>query len=133
MAEPIEQPPIDAPVTPALVNGGAEGERACSSSVLSALLRFKDGDFTSRLPSDLPGIDGKIADVFNDVIAVSARRAKEIARVCRVVGKEGKLKQRMNVPGVVGGWADETQALNTLIDDLVWPTTEVTRAIGAVA
>src|SRR3569832_386331 len=39
----------------------------------------------------------------------------------------------MRVPGAVGGWADEIEALNTLIYDLVWPTTEVTRAIGAVA
>ena len=39
----------------------------------------------------------------------------------------------MTVPGVVGGWAHEVEAINTLIDDLVWPTTEVTRAVGAVA
>src|SRR5262245_40071605 len=39
----------------------------------------------------------------------------------------------MTVPGVVGGWADEVAAINTLIDDLAWPTTEVTRAVGAVA
>ena len=39
----------------------------------------------------------------------------------------------MNVAGVTGGWADEVAAINTLIDDLVWPTTEVTRAVGAVA
>src|SRR5205823_4631904 len=63
----------------------------------------------------------------------STRRAAETARVCRVVGKEGKLKERMRVPGAGGGWADEVAALNTLIDDLVWPTTEVTRAVGAVA
>src|SRR5207248_3138757 len=54
-------------------------------------------------------------------------------RVSKLVGKEGKLKQRMNVPEGLGGWADEVTAINTLIDDLVWPTTEVTRAIGAVA
>ena len=71
--------------------------------------------------------------MFNDILVVSERRAIETARVCRVVGKEGKLKQRMRVPGAVGGWADEIDALNTLIDDLVWPTTEVTRAVGAVA
>src|SRR5437016_9542482 len=39
----------------------------------------------------------------------------------------------MAVPDAVGGWADEVAAINMLIDDLVWPTTEVTRAIGAVA
>ncbi len=101
--------------------------------LLDALVRFRDGDFEVRIASDFTGIDGKVADVFNGILAVSARRAEEIARVCRVVGKEGKLKQRMNVPGAVRGWADEVVSLNTLIDDLVWPTTEVTRAIGAVA
>ncbi|HEY1816038.1 MAG TPA: response regulator [Kofleriaceae bacterium] len=96
-------------------------------------MRFRDGDFSARMPSDLTGIDGKIADVVNDLLAVSERRSAETARVCRVVGKEGKLKERMRVPGAGGGWADEVAALNTLIDDLVWPTTEVTRAVGAVA
>jgi HAMP domain-containing protein/CheY-like chemotaxis protein/signal transduction histidine kinase len=128
-------PPSLPVAAPALDSGPAPppADRAFASSLLAALLRFKEGDFTAQLPSDLDGIDGKIADAFNDVLAVSARRASETARVCRVVGKEGKLKQRMNVPGAVGGWADEIQALNMLIDDLVWPTTEVTRAIGAVA
>src|SRR5205085_1583720 len=42
-------------------------------------------------------------------------------------------KQRMSLPRAIGGWADEVGAINTLIDDLVWPTTEVTRAVGAVA
>jgi HAMP domain-containing protein/signal transduction histidine kinase/DNA-binding response OmpR family regulator len=111
----------------------AERSSAFASDLLSALLRFKDGDFSARLAPDFTGIEGKIADVFNEILSVSARRATEISRVCRVVGQEGKLKQRMNVPGAVGGWADEIGSLNTLIDDLVWPTTEVTRAIGAVA
>src|SRR5206468_2669138 len=70
---------------------------------------------------------------FNDLISVSERRLRETARVARSVGKEGQLKQRMAVPDARGGWADEVAAINTLIDDLVWPTTEVTRAIGAVA
>lgn len=101
--------------------------------LLRALQRFRDGDFNARMPSDLTGIEGKIADVFNEILAVGARRSSEVTRVCMLVGKEGKLKQRMSVPAATGGWADEVQALNTLIDDLVWPTTEVTRTIGAVA
>jgi HAMP domain-containing protein/signal transduction histidine kinase/DNA-binding response OmpR family regulator len=111
----------------------ATANDAFERSLLDALVRFRDGDFSSRLPHDLVGLDGKIADVFNDILSVSARRSAETARVCRVVGKEGKLKERMRVPGAVGGWADEITALNTLIDDFVWPTTEVTRAVGSVA
>ncbi len=104
-----------------------------SRQLLNAMLAYRSGDFAVRLPSDLTGIDGKIADAFNDIVTVSERRARETARVSRAVGKEGKLKQRMAVPGAVGGWADEVGAINMLIDDLVWPTTEVTRAVGAVA
>jgi hypothetical protein len=74
-----------------------------ADEMLAALLRYKAGDFGSRMPVSFVGIEGKIADVLNDVLAVSDRRAGEIQRVCRVVGKEGKLKQRMSVPGARGG------------------------------
>src|SRR5215471_1652819 len=107
--------------------------KSFSSGLLIAMLAFRDGDFGVRMPSDLTGIEGKIADVFNDIVSFSHRRAKETVRISQAVGKEGKLKQRVNVPGVVGGWADEVAAINVLIDDLIWPTTEVTRAIGGVA
>ncbi len=118
---------------PSTVTKPRAHEGSFGRDMLLALQRFKEGDFTARLGADFTGIDGKIAETFNEILSVSARRADEIERVCRVVGKEGKLKQRMNVPGAVGGWADEVTSLNTLIDDLVWPTKEVTRAIGAVA
>src|SRR6202140_485980 len=39
----------------------------------------------------------------------------------------------MSVAGATGGWADEGKAINMLIDDPVWPTTEGTRAVGGVA
>src|SRR6266849_5942347 len=104
-----------------------------SQQLLMAMLSFRAGDFAVRLPVDLIGVDGKIADAFNDVVAVSERRARETARVSVAVGKNGRLKQRMAVPGAAGGWADEVVAINTLIDDLAWPTMEVTRAVGAVA
>ncbi|MEO7192645.1 MAG: HAMP domain-containing protein, partial [Vicinamibacterales bacterium] len=97
------------------------------------MIEFRDGNSNVRLPPDLMGIEGKLADVFNEIAVLGDRRAQEVARVCRMVGKEGKLKERMWVPGAIGARADEVVALNTLIDDLVWPTTEVTRAVGAVA
>src|SRR5512133_2768872 len=93
-----------------------------SRDLLTAMLAFRDGDFAVRMRSDLTGVDGKIADAFNEIATLSERRARETARVSCAVGKEGKLKQRMIVPGAVGGWADEVGDINTLIDDLVWPT-----------
>jgi hypothetical protein len=75
--------------------------------LLKALLAFRRGDFSARLAPNLGGLDGKIADAFNDIALLSETRARETSRVTHAVGKEGKLKQRMHVPGVTGGWADE--------------------------
>jgi HAMP domain-containing protein/CheY-like chemotaxis protein len=115
------------------VTAAAPNGNGFSKQLLVAMLAFRNGDFAVRLPVDLMGVDGKIADAFNDIVAVSERRARETARVSLAVGKEGKLKQRMAVLDAAGGWAEEVAAINMLIDDLVWPTTEVTRAVGGVA
>src|SRR5262249_8391178 len=102
------------------LGGPGAHDESFTKQLLAAMLAFRDGDFAVRLPSDVVGVNGKIADAFNEIVAVSQRRSQETKRVSRAVGKEGKLKQRMAVPGVVGGWADEVAAINMLIDDLVW-------------
>ena len=104
-----------------------------SRQVLSAILAFRDGNFSVRLPADWPGTDGRIAEAFNQTIAHEDRIAQEVMRLSVAVGKEGRLKQRMSVPSALGGWASKVDSLNTLLDDLVRPTTDVARAIGAVA
>jgi CheY-like chemotaxis protein len=102
--------------------------------LLASLVELREGDYTVRLPPDLEGLQGKIADTFNDIASFNERRAGEVDRVCRMVGREGQLGERMLVPGLqLGRRADEVAAINSLIDDLVWPISEVTRAVGAVA
>jgi len=100
--------------------------------MLSVLMDYKNGQFARRLPSTWTGVMGKMADSMNDILTMTEQRSEEITRVCRVVGQEGKLKQRLSLPGATGGWSHEIHSFNTLIDDLVSPTTEVTRAVGAV-
>jgi hypothetical protein len=67
-------------------NGAAN--QGFARDLLEALVRFRNGDFGSAMRSDLVGLEGKIADVFNDILSVSARRTAETARVCHVVGEE---------------------------------------------
>jgi HAMP domain-containing protein/signal transduction histidine kinase/CheY-like chemotaxis protein len=100
---------------------------------LAAMLAFRDGNFSVRLPQDWDGLEGQIAAAFNQAISHEDRLSHEVARLSQAVGREGSLKQRMSVPGAVGGWATKVDALNTLLDDLVRPTTEISRTIGAVA
>ena len=60
--------------------------------LLVALTALKKGDFSVRLPIEWEGLNGKIADTFNDVIELNEKMAKELERLSRVVGKEGKIK-----------------------------------------
>src|SRR3989475_268752 len=101
--------------------------------ILGALNALKRGDSSVRLPADWTGSLGRVSDVFNDVVERNERMAQELERLSRVVGKEGKLGKRCNMGDVTGFWRDSIDAVNLLIDDLVHPTSETARVIGAVA
>jgi HAMP domain-containing protein/CheY-like chemotaxis protein len=101
--------------------------------LLNALQSMRVGDFSVRLSSGQVGLLGKIADTFNEIVAANERMARQLERVGQVVGREGKTRQRVKFPLSHGAWGEMESSVNTLIDDLLWPTTEVTRAISAVA
>src|SRR2546423_743193 len=101
--------------------------------ILTALTQLKRGDAKVRLPYHGAGAFGKVAEVFNDLVEQSAMMADELTRLSQVVGKEGKLKKRASLPNSHGFWAESVDCINSLIDDLVHPTSEVARVIGAVA
>src|SRR2546429_9521682 len=111
----------------------APRERLDEKLLLKVLTDFKRGDFSARMPGDLTGIPGKIADTLNEVIETSSRVDQELRRVGRVVGKEGKINQRANLGDVSGGWLSKVESGNTLIEDLTAPTPDMARVIGAVA
>src|SRR5919112_1607184 len=48
-------------------------------------------------------------------------------------GREGKTRQRVQLALSHGAWGEMEESVNTLIDDLLWPTTAVTQAVAAVA
>src|SRR5580700_5741254 len=104
-----------------------------TSTLLTTLIAFKDGDFSVRLPSDQTGVAGKIADTLNDIFKMNERMAREFDRISTAVGKEGKINQRATLGSAFGGWAECLDSVNGLIGDLVQPSTEVARVIGAVA
>src|ERR1041385_1353234 len=84
--------------------------------LLKTLVAFKKGDFSARLPGEWTGEAGKIADTLNEIIELSDRTARELERVSRVVGKEGKIVHRSAVPGASGSWLRLVDSTNLLID-----------------
>jgi HAMP domain-containing protein len=109
------------------------GDKLDGRKLLAAVTAFKRGDFSARLPDDWTGIAGKIADTFNDTIRINQRLTQELERVRRVVGKEGRIRQRASLGEVSGSWSEAMRSVNDLIEDLVHPTSEMARVIGAVA
>ncbi|MEX0716410.1 MAG: HAMP domain-containing protein [Planctomycetaceae bacterium] len=113
----------------AAVGEGGIDER----QLLVALTALKKGDLSVRLPVDWTGISGKVADKFNEFVELMVRQTDEVAEISRVVGKHGKISQRIPMAGATGAWAQRTRSINGLIEDLVYPVTETARVIGAVA
>src|SRR4051812_18171445 len=114
-------------------NGLNGGDHADLNMLLDALNAASAGDFSVRLPRHQVGIAGKIADAFNMIVGANERMASQLERVGDVVGREGKTRERVRIGVSSGAWGDMETSINTLIDDLLWPTTAVTHAIAAVA
>src|SRR2546423_5981106 len=107
-------------------------DAALLAELAEALRRVRRGDFKVRL-SRRTGIAGEVVDGFNDVIELQERRKRELLRISRVVGREGRMTERVDEEMFEGDWATGVRAVNSLIDDLGRPTTEIARVIVAVA
>ncbi len=120
---------------PVKSNGHTNGDLASAELglILASLQTMRDGDFSIRLPGGWTGLAGKIADTFNEIVGANQQMEQELRRVGQVVGKEGRTRERTRFHHSKGAWGEMEVSVNTLVDDLLRPTTEVTRAIAAVA
>ncbi len=110
-----------------------EADAIDANTLLKVLAEVERGDFTARMPVIWTGVAGKVADALNRVIASNELLEHELARVSHLVGKEGKLSQRVLLGRSGDAWSGCVDSVNTLLDDLVRPTKEMQRVIGAVA
>jgi HAMP domain-containing protein/signal transduction histidine kinase/DNA-binding response OmpR family regulator len=115
------------------VNAHTPREALGRRQLVTALRSLRRGDFTVRLSEDTDGLDGEIASLFNEVVSLNQEMTREFERLSQVVGKEGKIGQRGRVKTATGGWETAIRSVNELIEDMVQPTAEVARVIGAVA
>ncbi|MGW5474969.1 HAMP domain-containing protein [Streptomyces sp. NPDC004008] len=114
-------------------NGTTAVDTAALNRLLAALASMRDGNFRRRLTVSGDGVMAEIAAVFNEVADRNLHLTGELARVRRVVGREGKLTERLETGACEGSWASAIDASNALVDDLVRPVSEVSRVLSAVA
>jgi HAMP domain-containing protein/signal transduction histidine kinase/DNA-binding response OmpR family regulator len=118
-------------------DAAAQGDEPRDDPALEELLRVltaaRDGDFSVRLRARRRDIVGEIQQRCNELIALNGRQAKELARVSRIIGREGRMTERVSLGTVDGTWNETVESVNAMIDDLVRPTTEISRVIQSVA
>ena len=108
-------------------------ERSEQQVILEALHALRRGDFSVRLPHGRAGLSREISDAFNDVAELNERTSRELRRTSRLVGRQGQMGARASIPGAVGGWARNVEAINNLVEQLTEPAIQVSRVMGAVA
>jgi HAMP domain-containing protein/signal transduction histidine kinase/DNA-binding response OmpR family regulator len=128
-----ERPPAKEEKAPSVKPASGRQEMFDTSTLLRILRAVRKGDFSVRMPEDQTGSAGEIAEALNDVIDLNDRVAKEFERVSRAVGRDGRINQRASIGAAAGSWEVCIESVNSMITDLVHPTTEVARVIGAVA
>ncbi len=114
-------------------DGTTAVETAALNRLLTALEAMRDGNFRKRLTVTGDGVMAEIAAVFNEVADQNLHLTGELSRVRRVVGREGKLTERLEAGACEGSWAAAIDNSNALVDDLVRPVSEVGRVLSAVA
>jgi HAMP domain-containing protein/CheY-like chemotaxis protein/putative methionine-R-sulfoxide reductase with GAF domain len=113
--------------------GNGTVDEATVRQLLAALRAASAGDFDLRLAEGQGGLAGQLAKAYNDLADRRSGFADELQRVSRVVNREGRLTERVSRSGHRGAWRETVAAVNSMIDDLVRPTTEIARVIDAVA
>ncbi|MFI6661974.1 HAMP domain-containing protein [Streptomyces sp. NPDC050523] len=113
--------------------GTTSVDSASLNRLMAALVAMRDGNFRKRLTVSGDGVMSEIAAVFNEVADRNLHLTGELSRVRRMVGREGKLTERLETGAYEGSWAAAIEASNALVDDLVRPVSEVGRVLTAVA
>ncbi|WP_028936904.1 HAMP domain-containing protein [Pseudonocardia spinosispora] len=108
------------------------GDEALLRDLASAMIAVQRGELKVRLPRRV-GMAGEVSDLFNELVVMLEKRNRDLLRISRVVGREGRMLERLDEDAVDGSWAEATHSVNSLIDDLARPTAEIARVLAAVA
>ena len=117
-------------VSPSHAGRNGEGEQ---QAILEGLRALRRGDFSVRLPPALTGAAAEISEAFNEVAELNERTSRELRRMSRIVGRHGQMGARASIPGAVGGWAMNVEAVNDLVEQLTEHAIQISRVLGAVA
>lgn len=113
---------------------GVSYDELDNKELLRILSEVRNGNFVVRMPVDAVGMSGKICDTLNEIIALNEILVQELAQARNIIGRQGKLNHRVEMPRMArGSWSTASDSINSLISDLVHPTIEIAHVISSVA
>src|SRR5213592_5832 len=93
----------------------------------------QQGDLSKKITVDVRGEILELKQTINTMVDQLNAFAKEVTRVAREVGTDGKLGGQANVEGVAGIWKDLTDNVNTMASNLTDQVRGIARVVTAVA
>src|SRR5881296_2016893 len=93
----------------------------------------QQGDLSKKITVDVRGEILDLKQTINTMVDQLNAFAKEVTRVAREVGTDGKLGGQANVEGVAGIWKDLTDNVNTMASNLTDQVRGIARVVTAVA
>src|SRR5207249_1788752 len=90
------------------------------------------GDLSKKITVDVHGEIRELKDTINVMVDQLNAFAREVTRVAREVGTEGRLGGQASVPGASGTWKDLTQHVNQLAANLTTQVRNIAEVTTAV-
>ncbi|HWO09505.1 MAG TPA: HAMP domain-containing protein, partial [Polyangiaceae bacterium] len=130
--------------TKQLANGKRVGKRAANGKqapvpetlsqreLLAALRALRRGDFSLRLPEQLPGIDGQIATTVNQIAMLADQLARDASQTFHAVAQGGRTRARVPHANMTGAWRRYADDANAALDRLTGHTRNMVAVLGAV-
>ena len=91
------------------------------------------GDLSQKITVEAKGEILELKNTINNMVDSLNVFGKEVTRVAREVGTEGKLGGQSEVPGVAGAWKDLTENVNAMANNLTNQVRNIAQVTTAVA
>ena len=115
------------------VNGLATNLTEQVRNIAEVTTAVARGDLSKKITVDAKGEILALKNTINIMVDQLNAFASEVTRVAREVGTQGKLGGQAQVPGVAGTWADLTDNVNLMADNLTNQVRGIARVVTAVA
>src|SRR5882757_7673848 len=115
------------------VNGMAANLTGQVRNIAEVTTAVAKGDLSKKITADVKGEILELKSTIHTMVDQLSSFAREVTRVAKEVGTDGKLGGQAFVPGVAGTWKDLTDSVNSMTGNLTAQVRNIAAVTKAVA